>query len=237
MTTMDKAYRATYEAGMADALAAGGTTVSGMLLQHYKHIGLSEMDVMLLIQLQYFREHEKKDFPTWEDLQGRMAASSEQIVDSLQRMMKEGILLIDEEIDAVSGVQFERYNWTPIYAKLAGVIQPDVLGIGQAAGSGAGAKQPQGPSVRPSSMESSIFSAFEQELARPLSPLECETITVWIDQDKHPEELIRLALKEAVFAGKVHLKYIDRILLEWGKNRIATVQQAKEYAQRFRGGR
>lgn len=234
---MDKANRASYEAGMADALAAGSTAVSGMLLQHYKQLGLSEMDVMLLIQLQYFREHDKKDFPTWEDLQERMTASSEQIVDSLQRMMKEGILLIDEEIDAVSGVQFERYNWSPISAKLAGVIQAQGTVSSSQAVNAASAKQGQGPSVRPSSMEASIFSAFEQELARPLSPLECETISVWLDQDKHPEELIRLALKEAVFAGKVHLKYIDRILLEWSKNRIATAQQAKEYAQRFRGGR
>jgi len=44
-------------------------------------------------------------------------------------------------------------------------------------------------------------------------------------------------LKEAVFAGKVHFRYIDRILLEWSRNRIKTVEQAKEYAQRFRSGR
>jgi DNA replication protein len=236
---MDKAYRNPYESGLSQALAAGSASIPGMLLRYYKRIRLTELDVMLLIQLQYFREHESKDFPTWEDLQSRMTATSEQIVESLQRMLKEGILLIDEDIDSISGVQFERYNWTPLYAKLASVIEQDSL-------SDVVPNQGYSPTVKPSSsssagtgmsMEAGIFSAFEHEFGRPLSPMECETISSWLDQDHHPDELIRLALKEAVFAGKVHFKYIDRILLEWSRNRVATVQQAKEYAQRFRGSR
>lgn len=65
--------------------------------------------------------------------------------------------------------------------------------------------------------------------------MEYETITSWVDQDRYLEELILLALKEAVFAGKVHFRYIDRILLEWSRNRVRNAQDAKEYAQRFRG--
>ncbi|MNI65967.1 DNA replication protein DnaD [compost metagenome] len=81
-----------------------------------------------------------------------------------------------------------------------------------------------------------MFVIFEKEFARPLSPMECETISVWVDQDGYPDELILLALKEAVFAGKVHFRYIDRILLEWSRNRVKTVEDAKAYIQRFRGG-
>ncbi len=64
--------------------------------------------------------------------------------------------------------------------------------------------------------------------------MELETITGWLDQDRYKDELILAALKEAVFAGKVHFRYIDRILLEWSRNRVFSVEQAKEYAQRFR---
>ncbi|MNR60303.1 DNA replication protein DnaD [compost metagenome] len=53
----------------------------------------------------------------------------------------------------------------------------------------------------------------------------------------YKEELIMTALKEAVFAGKVHFRYIDRILLDWSRNRVSTVDQAKEYSQRFRQSR
>nr|WP_315603012.1 DnaD domain protein [Paenibacillus aurantius] len=78
---------------------------------------------------------------------------------------------------------------------------------------------------------------FEKEFARPLTPMELETISGWLDQDHFKEELILAALKEAVFAGKVHFRYIDRILLEWQRNRIQTVDQAKEHAQKFRNSR
>ncbi len=78
-----------------------------------------------------------------------------------------------------------------------------------------------------------IYTTIEKEFARPLTPMELETISGWLDKDMYKEELIMTALKEAVFAGKVHFRYIDRILLEWSRNRVATVDQAKEYSQRF----
>lgn len=67
--------------------------------------------------------------------------------------------------------------------------------------------------------------------------MELETITSWLDRDGYKEELVLAALKEAVFAGKVHFRYVDRILLEWSRNRITTVEQAKEFTQKFRGNR
>ena len=82
-----------------------------------------------------------------------------------------------------------------------------------------------------------IYSIMEKEFARPLTPMEFETISGWLDKDKFSEDLILAALKEAVFAGKVHFRYIDRILLEWSRNRVSTPLQAKEYAQRYRQSR
>ena len=64
--------------------------------------------------------------------------------------------------------------------------------------------------------------------------MELETISGWVDADRYPDELILLALKEAVFAGKLHFRYIDRILLEWSCNRVRTAQDAKAYTQKFR---
>ncbi|WP_040951135.1 DnaD domain-containing protein, partial [Gorillibacterium massiliense] len=79
------------------------------------------------------------------------------------------------------------------------------------------------------------FVIFEKEFSRPLTPMELETITGWLDQDGYREELILAALKEAVFAGKLHFRYIDRILLEWQRNRILSAEQAKAHSQKFRG--
>lgn len=80
----------------------------------------------------------------------------------------------------------------------------------------------------------SLYTIFEEEFARPLSPLECETLAIWQDQDQHDAQLIKHALKEAVLSGKLSFRYIDRILFEWKKNGLKTVEQAKIHSQKFR---
>lgn len=93
---------------------------------------------------------------------------------------------------------------------------------------------PAGARTVPEKEERNLFTIFEKEFGRPLSPMELETISGWVDADRYPDELILLALKEAVFAGKLHFRYIDRILLEWSRNRVRTAQDAKAYTQKFR---
>jgi DNA replication protein len=82
--------------------------------------------------------------------------------------------------------------------------------------------------------EQDLYTCFEQEFGRPLSPLECETLAIWIDQDHHDPTIIKAALREAVISGKMNFRYIDRILFEWKKQGIETLEQARDYGQRFR---
>lgn len=63
---------------------------------------------------------------------------------------------------------------------------------------------------------SNIFSKFESEFGRPISPMEYEIIKGWIN-DKFSEEIITEALKEAVYNNVNNLRYIDKILYEWKK--------------------
>ena len=65
-------------------------------------------------------------------------------------------------------------------------------------------------------VDNSIFSIFENELGRLLSPMELEQIKEWISTIKN-EELIIAALKEAVLNGVSNFRYIDAILNEWNK--------------------
>src|SRR5690606_14991388 len=85
-----------------------------------------------------------------------------------------------------------------------------------------------------SSDEGTLFILFEQEFGRPLSPFEIETISVWLDEDQLSPALIKAALREAVLMAKLNFKYIDRILREWKKKGIHTVEQAREASKRFR---
>lgn len=61
-----------------------------------------------------------------------------------------------------------------------------------------------------------IYSLFEQEFGRTLSPTEYETITNWLECNVSVD-LIKSALKEAVLNGVNNLRYIDKILFEWNK--------------------
>ena len=75
---------------------------------------------------------------------------------------------------------------------------------------------------------------FEKEFGRALSPFECETLAMWIDQDHHDPIIIKAALRESVMSGKLNFRYIDRILFEWKKNGIQTIDQARKHSQKFR---
>lgn len=71
------------------------------------------------------------------------------------------------------------------------------------------------------SVVSNIFEIIEKEFGRTLSPMEYEIIKAWLDNG-FSDELIKEAIKEATFNGVSNLRYIDKILYEWGKNGIKT---------------
>ncbi|RAP76891.1 DNA replication protein DnaD [Paenibacillus montanisoli] len=237
-----------YARGMAAAMNGGGVVVPAGLLRAYRGVGLTDTEMLLILQLMTYRQVEGVDFPTPEQLAERLGILPKAAHQLLSRLMKEGLLAIDEEIDPVSGMQYERYNWSGFLIRSAEWLADearqsfevdrelrqrpstaDGFGGGGGAGSSGGmaGEWPQ----------SDLFSVFEQEFGRPLSPMECETISAWVDQDRYPDELIRFALKEAVFAGKLHFRYIDRILIEWSRNRVTNTDEAKAHTNKFRGGR
>jgi len=74
---------------------------------------------------------------------------------------------------------------------------------------------------------SNIFEIIEKEFGRTLSPIEYEIIKAWLDNNMD-EDLIKEAIKEATFNGVSNLRYIDKILYEWGKNGITTVKAVEE---------
>ena len=64
--------------------------------------------------------------------------------------------------------------------------------------------------------KSNIYSIIEKEFGRTLSPIEYETIKLWLDKGIN-EDLINEALKEAILNGVHNLKYIDKIIYEWNR--------------------
>ncbi len=76
------------------------------------------------------------------------------------------------------------------------------------------------------SKNTEIYSQIEKEFGRVLSPIEYETIKRWLDSGIK-ETIVKEALKEAVLNGVFNIKYIDRILYEWGKNGYKRIDKNK----------
>lgn len=193
----------------------GSLTIPSVLLTHYPKMGLDEKEVMLLLQLQNFIE-KGKNFPAPSQIADRMTFEESECLFMIQRLIQRGFVMIEEEVDRTIGD--ERYSLQPLYEKM---ITSYLV------------SQKQEEAVQVQVEGESLYTVFEQEFGRPLSPFECETLAMWQDDEHHPD-LIKGALRESVISGKINFRYIDRILFEWKKNGIKTVEQAKAQSQKFR---
>lgn len=83
------------------------------------------------------------------------------------------------------------------------------------------------------SINSNIFEVIEKEFGRSLTPIEYEISKAWLDNGMS-EELIKEAIREATLNGVSSLRYIDKILYEWGKNNIKTAKDVEKNRLRHR---
>lgn len=67
-----------------------------------------------------------------------------------------------------------------------------------------------------SSVDMNIFEKIEREFGRTLSPIEYELVKAWLENNINVG-LIEEALKEATLNGVSNLRYMDKIIYEWGK--------------------
>lgn len=78
-----------------------------------------------------------------------------------------------------------------------------------------------------------VCEILEKEFGRMVTPLETEKIKTW----DYPIEVIRLAIAESVSNGIFYIKYIDRIIFNWKKANVRTVEEAKNQIEKFRQGK
>lgn len=190
----------------------GMISIPNALLWNYGKLGLNEQELTVILLVHSFLL-KGKHFPTPTELAEHMSISTEECTDLLRKLIQRNFLFIEELEE--NAIIFERYSLRPLWEKLYELIR---------------SQHKPAQTVN----EKNLYTLFEQEFGRPLSPFECETLSIWIDQDHHDPEIIVAALKEAVMSGKLNFRYIDRILFEWKKNGIKTIDQARNHSKRFR---
>jgi len=185
-------------------------SVPNKLLTSYVKIGLDEQDVMLLLQIHRFLQM-NIEFPTPSQIASKLTLTEEQCAAKLRDLFQRNFLEINE-FKNEQGQISEAYSLEPLWQRLL-VSQEEE-----------------------DNEEGKLFILFEKEFGRPLSPFEIDTINIWLDEDKLKPKLIVSALREAVLMGKLNFKYIDRILREWKRKGVQSVEQAKQAGESFRKG-
>lgn len=129
-----------------------------------------------------------------------------EILDSISKLSDKGFLKI--EIVKVDKVRYENLSLDNLYKKLGFLI------------------------VNEEDKVTNIYDTFEKEFGRTLSPIEYEIISNL--EKNYSEELILLALKEAIFNNAISLKYVDRILSDWKKKNIKSAFDVEKEKIKFK---
>lgn len=195
----------------------GSVHMSQLFFRHYKKLSITDTEAMFILQMVAFQTA-GHSFPTPEDFSKRMHLSENDVALILQKLMQFGFLKIVQSQDE-NGVYHEHFSLAPLWNRLT---EAELMI--------ADSEEEQEQKLD----EGELFKLFEQEFGRFLSPMEVESISMWLDDDAHTPEIIRAALREAVIAEKVSLRYIDRILFEWKKKNVKTLADVEQHAQKFR---
>ena len=83
--------------------------------------------------------------------------------------------------------------------------------------------------------DETLLSDIEKSFGRALSPIEVEFIMNW-NKKGYSNDIVLSAIKETILNGANNLKYADKILFEWNKKGIKTLEDVAKEKQEFRLG-
>ncbi|HUW63472.1 MAG TPA: DnaD domain protein [Spirochaetia bacterium] len=216
-----------------DLWLGGSTAVPNLLLRHYRRIGLSDQEMMLVIQLMRLRAEEGLLCPAAGRLAECMDLTPADVEKTARALLDKELLCLGRYFDAELKQVVEGYDFGPLFKKLAavwaGVKTEEGLEARHLVEEGAAAAREHEQKA------ASIYLAFEKEFGRPFTPIEIEQIGKWLVEVS--PVLLMEALRQAVLRGKHNLKYIDSIVLQWRKNNLRTLDEVMAYEQQFKGRR
>lgn len=220
-----------------DLVSCGATSVPNLVLKYYQKIGITDSEMMLIVQLIRLR-NEQQPFPSLEAITECMAADNQKIKSDLAALIEKGVLAVGYYYDNAADEVLSVYSMEPLMEKVSEIWACDKVKelqkmrqiLKEQGAAAVPAKTPRQDGFQFTSM----CQSFEKEFGRPLSPLEIEQVSIWLTEHQGKTEFVLEALKRAVLRGKHNFKYIDSILLEWKKNNLRTVGAIMEYEENFR---
>lgn len=184
-------------------LSVGNVSFPRLLLQNYKNLKITSDELILII---YLLNTDSLFNP--KKIQDEMNIKITDVLETISNLEEKGILSINKRKN--NNIMEEYIDFTNLYNKLAFLIINEEV----------------------KEEKENLFDTFEKEFARTLSPVEYELINGW-KEIGYSEEIICLALKEAVFNGVTNLRYIDKILYEWKRKGLNTKEAIEKNKQEF----
>lgn len=200
---------------------SGVVSVPKYLLTHYKAIGLTDREVMILLQI--LCEAETNPYPSLASLAVRMTASLSDIEESIGHLVERSLLSIERYWSSAEERWLNSYGFVGLIDELAelwAIERSQQLEEERALRQAQSASNTTPAAPVKSALEN-LVRVFEEELGRPLTSLECENFDRWLSSH-FSEELIIEALRRGVSAGIRNFRYLDSILREWEKKGLRT---------------
>lgn len=195
-----------------DIFKQGHLVIPLYLLQQYKKLKISLEEFIFLMYLYQLGDHSLFNPSKYQE---ELQLDLTKIMECIDSLTEKNLIQVDV-VKNEKGLMEEVVLLDGFFRKLSLLMVED-------------------SNEKKASYQSNIFEVVEKEFGRTLSPIEYEIIRAWLDNDMS-EELIKEAIKEATFNGVSNLRYIDKILYEWGKLGIKTVKdvenQRKKRAQK-----
>jgi len=221
----------------SELVLEGSTAIPNILLKIYKKIGISDFQMMLLIQMIRLYIEEKELYPSPEMLADCMEADPSRIKKELAGLMEKEVITVSEYFDENRKVIFEGYDFEPLFLKVsdiwAGIRAKKIEESERLLRIMANGRDFD--NKRFDDNVAGLIPVFENEFGRALSPLEIEQIEQWAAEGD--ARLVVEALKQAVLRGKHNFKYINSILMGWKKNNLKTLEAIAEYDREFQNRR
>ena len=178
--------------------------ISKELLFNYKKMNITDSEFVILIYL----INQSSNIYNPKQIGNDLKLDLNQVLELINSLCEKNIIKI--EMKKINNIRSEIINLDSLYEKIAFALT-EVEEVN----------------------ESNLYSVFETEFGRTLSPMEFEIINGWVDNG-YSEELIKLALKEATYNGVSNLRYIDKIIYEWGKKGIKNKEDVENNRKQFK---
>lgn len=186
----------------------GNVVIPAALLFHYKEL-FSSADDFLIWQFFFYQNTSHLESLAPSEVAQATGKTVAQVNQAIENLQESGLL--EFKTISIAGEIEMIFDALPALEKLDMLLE---------------AKQPV-EMVRTENDLKTLVGDFERELGRFLSPFEIEDLQKTVEDDKTSVDLVRAALKEAVFNNKTNWKYIQAILRNWRREGITTVAQVE----------